>query len=152
MMKRWQRLPRAAVAAPSLAVFKARLDRALSTLGQWKGSLPMAEDWNEMVCKVPSNPSHLVILCLRNKDRGEYMLLSSNTALGSVRARQERQAVAEGGHSSYETVLPPDPRRGCSSSWGCVSSPALQQPATVCLRLARRALRVAFCLASDSPL
>jgi len=30
------------VAAPSLAVFKASLDRALSTLVWWKGSLSMA--------------------------------------------------------------------------------------------------------------
>jgi len=35
-------LPREAVAAPFLAVFKARLDRAWSMLGWWKGSLPMA--------------------------------------------------------------------------------------------------------------
>jgi len=34
------RLPREVVAAPSLAVFKARLDRALNN--QWKVSLPMA--------------------------------------------------------------------------------------------------------------
>jgi len=36
------RLPREAVAAPSLAVLKARLDRSLSTLGWWKGCLPLA--------------------------------------------------------------------------------------------------------------
>jgi len=30
------------VAAPSLAVLKARLDGASSTLGWWKGSLPVA--------------------------------------------------------------------------------------------------------------
>jgi len=36
------RLPREAVAAPSLAVFKARLDGALSNLVWWKVSLPMA--------------------------------------------------------------------------------------------------------------
>jgi len=36
------RLPREAVAAPSLAVFKARLDGAWSNLVWWKGSLPMA--------------------------------------------------------------------------------------------------------------
>ena len=36
------RLPREAVAAPSLAVLKARLDRALGILGWWKGSLPTA--------------------------------------------------------------------------------------------------------------
>ena len=36
------RLPREAVAAPSLALLKARLDRALSTLVWWKVSLSMA--------------------------------------------------------------------------------------------------------------
>jgi len=35
-------VPREAVAAPSLAGFKARLDAALSTLGWWKMSLLMA--------------------------------------------------------------------------------------------------------------
>ena len=58
----WPRLPREAVAAPSLAAFKARLDRAGSTLGWWEGSLPMAGGWNLMVCKVPSNPNRSVIL------------------------------------------------------------------------------------------
>ena len=37
------RLPREAVATPSLAVSKARLDRAWSNLVWWKVSLPMAE-------------------------------------------------------------------------------------------------------------
>jgi len=32
VVKHWHRLPRAAVAGPSLAVFKARLDEALSNL------------------------------------------------------------------------------------------------------------------------
>jgi len=32
VVRPWHRLPREAVAAPSLAVFKARLDRALSSL------------------------------------------------------------------------------------------------------------------------
>jgi len=41
-VKPWPRLPREAVAAPSLAVFKARLDGALSNLVWWKVSLPMA--------------------------------------------------------------------------------------------------------------
>jgi len=40
--KHWHRLPREAADAPSLAVFKARLDGALSTLVWWKMSLPMA--------------------------------------------------------------------------------------------------------------
>ena len=42
MVRHWHRLPRAAVAAPSLAVFKARLDGVLSNLFWWKVSLPMA--------------------------------------------------------------------------------------------------------------
>jgi len=42
VVRPWPRLPREAVAAPSLAGFKTRLDRAGSSLGWWKGSLPMA--------------------------------------------------------------------------------------------------------------
>ena len=42
VLRPWPRLPREAVAAPSLAGFQARLDGALSTLGWGKGSLPMA--------------------------------------------------------------------------------------------------------------
>ena len=42
VVRHWHRLPREAVDAPSLAVFKARLDGALSNLVQWKVSLPMA--------------------------------------------------------------------------------------------------------------
>jgi len=42
VVKHWNMLPGEAVAAPSLAVFKARLDGALSTLGWWKMSLLMA--------------------------------------------------------------------------------------------------------------
>jgi len=38
----WHRLPGEAVAAHYLAVFKARLDGALSSLVWWKMSLPMA--------------------------------------------------------------------------------------------------------------
>ena len=42
VVRPWHRLPREAVATPSLAVSKARLDGAWSKLGQWKVSLPMA--------------------------------------------------------------------------------------------------------------
>jgi len=42
VVKHWPRLPREAVAAPSLAGFKARLDGALRTLVWWKMSLLMA--------------------------------------------------------------------------------------------------------------
>jgi len=41
-LKHWHRLPRGAVAASSLAVFKVRLDGALSNLVWWKMSLLMA--------------------------------------------------------------------------------------------------------------
>ena len=42
VVKHWNRLPREAVAAPSLVVFKTRLDGALSNLVWWKTSLLMA--------------------------------------------------------------------------------------------------------------
>ena len=42
VVKPWPRLPREAVAAPSLAELEARLDGALSNLGWWKMSLLMA--------------------------------------------------------------------------------------------------------------
>jgi len=42
VVRHWNRLPRGAVAAPSLAVFKARLDGALSNLVWWKVFLAMA--------------------------------------------------------------------------------------------------------------
>jgi len=42
VMRRCHRLPREAVAVPSLAVFKARLDGASINLSWWKVSLPMA--------------------------------------------------------------------------------------------------------------
>jgi len=42
VVRHWNSLPREAVAAPSLAVFKGRLDGALSNLVWWKMSLLMA--------------------------------------------------------------------------------------------------------------
>jgi len=42
VVRHWHRLPREDVAAPSLAMFKARLDGALSNLVWWKLSLLMA--------------------------------------------------------------------------------------------------------------
>jgi len=44
VMRHWNRLPREVVDAPSLQVFKARLDGALSNVVLWKESLPMAGD------------------------------------------------------------------------------------------------------------
>jgi len=42
VVRHWNRLPREAVAAPTLAAFKARLDGTLSKLVWWKMSLPKA--------------------------------------------------------------------------------------------------------------
>jgi len=42
VVRHWNRLPRQVVTAPSLEVFKARLDGALSNLGWWKMSLVVA--------------------------------------------------------------------------------------------------------------
>jgi len=56
MVRPWPRLPREAVAAPSLAVSKARLDGALSTLVWWKGSLLMAGGLNKTTFKGPLYP------------------------------------------------------------------------------------------------
>jgi len=42
----WHRFPREVMDAPSLAVFKARLDGASSSLVWWKVSLPVARGWN----------------------------------------------------------------------------------------------------------
>ncbi|PKU32938.1 hypothetical protein llap_16759 [Limosa lapponica baueri] len=41
VVRHWNRLPREAVAAPSLKVFEARLDGAFSNLVWWEVSLPM---------------------------------------------------------------------------------------------------------------
>jgi len=50
VVRPWPRLPREAVAAPSLAAFNARLDGAWSILGWWKGSLPRAGglEWDDL--------------------------------------------------------------------------------------------------------
>ena len=62
VVRPWHRLPRESMAAPSLAVFKARLDGALRNLVWCKVSLLMAGGWNRVIFKIPSNPYHSVIL------------------------------------------------------------------------------------------
>jgi len=44
VVRPWHRLPRDVVDVRWLAVFKPRLDRVLSDLIWWKGSLPVAGD------------------------------------------------------------------------------------------------------------
>jgi len=62
VVRRWHRLPRKAVDAPSLEVFKARLDGALGSLVCWVATLPMAGDWDEMIFDITSKLSHHIIL------------------------------------------------------------------------------------------
>ncbi|NXE65496.1 BOK protein, partial [Calcarius ornatus] len=61
MVGPWHRVPRAAVAAPSLEVSKAKLDGAWSNLGEWKVSLPVREWEKESAditkCVVNTDPS-----------------------------------------------------------------------------------------------
>ena len=59
VVKHWPRLPREV--SPSLAVLKARLDGALSTMGWWKMSLLVAGGWDQVVWKVPSNTERSAI-------------------------------------------------------------------------------------------
>jgi len=60
MLRYWPRLSREAMDAPSLAVFKARLDGALSNLVWWKVSLPRAEglDYTIFECHSLPKPFH----------------------------------------------------------------------------------------------
>jgi len=67
VVKRWPRLPREAVAAPSLAGFKARLDGALSNLVWWKMSLLMAgklelDDFQGPFQPLPFSDSYVQVL------------------------------------------------------------------------------------------
>jgi len=45
LLRRWNRLPREIMNASSLEAFKTRLDGALSNLGWWEVSLPIAGGW-----------------------------------------------------------------------------------------------------------
>jgi len=56
------RLPREHVDAPSLEVFKARLDGALSNLVYWKVLLHVAGGLELDDLMVPFNPNHSMIL------------------------------------------------------------------------------------------
>jgi len=56
------RLPKEAVAAPSLEAFKARLDVALGSLVCWLATLHVAGGWNQMMIVVLFNTGHSMIV------------------------------------------------------------------------------------------
>ena len=64
VVRHWHRLPGEAVDVPSLAAFKARLDRALGSLSWWGAALPTQGAWRQMIFKVLSNISRFMILWL----------------------------------------------------------------------------------------
>jgi len=47
---------------PIPGALKARLDGALGSLSWWVAALPMTEIWSWAGFKIPSNPSHSMIL------------------------------------------------------------------------------------------
>ena len=55
----WNRLPREAVDAQSLEVFKARMEPWAIWSGGWEPCLWQA-GWNMAITEVPSNPTHSV--------------------------------------------------------------------------------------------
>ena len=63
VVRPWPRLPREAVATPSLAVLKARLDGALRNLISGRCPCPWQRGWNWMIFKIPSNTNHSTIPC-----------------------------------------------------------------------------------------
>jgi len=72
VVRPWPRLPREAVAAPSLAGFKARLDGALSTLVWWKMSLLMAGELERDDLQGPFQPKPFYdSLISRGRERGD---------------------------------------------------------------------------------
>ena len=64
VVRHWHRLPREAVGAPSLEVFKVRLDGALAT---WSSSercqLHGRGEWTRLSLKFPSNQNHSMMFC-----------------------------------------------------------------------------------------
>ena len=62
VVRHWNRLPKEVVNAPSLAVFKARLGKALGDMASCEVSLPMAGGLELDDIKVLSNPNYSIIL------------------------------------------------------------------------------------------
>jgi len=60
VVRHWHRLPREAVGAPFLEVFKATLHRALDSLIQWVATLPM-EGGLELIGLLRSPPTQAIL-------------------------------------------------------------------------------------------
>jgi len=60
-VRHWNRLPREAVAAPSLACSRPGWMGLGATWCSGRGPCPWQKGWNKMVFKVPSNPNHSMI-------------------------------------------------------------------------------------------
>jgi len=78
VVRPWPRLPREAVATPSLAVLKARLDGALRNLISGRCPCPWQRGWNWMIYKILSNPNHSMILCSESHTCGIQEFLLKN--------------------------------------------------------------------------
>ena len=59
VVKHRYKLPKEVVDAPSLDVYKSRLDGALGSLSCWEDNQPTAVSWNYMGFKVPSGSTAL---------------------------------------------------------------------------------------------
>jgi len=68
VVRHWTRLPREVVDDPSLEVFKARLDGALSSLVWWKVSLPMAAglELGDPYCPLQPKPFYDSMVLMSN--------------------------------------------------------------------------------------
>ena len=62
VVRQWHRLPREAVGAPSLEAFKSRLYGALGSLIWWVSALSVTRGCSSVIFKVPSNPSHFMVV------------------------------------------------------------------------------------------
>ena len=95
LVRPWPRLPREAVAAPSLAVFKARLDGALSNLVWWKMYLLMAGGLDQVIFKRLFQPKSICdSRILRWETKNTAMQNAAPQQLGEA---EERCAEVGGG-------------------------------------------------------